>query len=63
MMKKILMLLFTLVTLSQATPARADLDGFLANLNVQTRADLPGFKAGLSTQFGVPLPKVEAVFA
>ena len=62
-MKKTLILLFALLVLCQATPARADLDGFLANLNIQARADLPGFKAGLSAQFGVPLPKVEAVFA
>ncbi len=62
-MKKTLILLFALLVLCQATPARADLDGFLANLNIQARADLPGFKAGLSAQFGMPLPKVEAVFA
>mgnify|MGYP000867944015 CR=1 FL=1 len=62
-MKKTLILLFALLAFCQTTPAHADLDGFLANLNIQARADLPGFKAGLSAQFGVPLPKVEAVFA
>lgn len=62
-MKKTLMLLFAFLMLCQATPARADLDGFLANLNIRAQADLPGFKAGLSAQFGVPLPRVEAVFA
>lgn len=61
-MKKALMMICALLVLCQAMPARADLDGFLANLNIRAQADLPGFKAGLSAQFGVPLPRVEAVF-
>ena len=57
-------LLFCCLTLfSLASVARADLDGFLANLNIQAQADLPGFKAKISAQFGVSAPKVEAVFA
>jgi hypothetical protein len=41
--------------------SRADLDGFLSNLNVQAQADLPGFKAKLSAQFGVPMPRIETI--
>ncbi len=46
-----------------AAVSHADLDGFLASLNVQAQADLPGFKARLSAQFGVPLPTVETIYA
>jgi len=44
-----------------AAPARADLDVFLANLNVQAKADLRGFSLKLAAQFGVADVEVQRV--
>jgi hypothetical protein len=44
-----------------AAPASADLDGFLASLNVQARADLRGFSLKLAAQFGVGDAEVQRV--
>lgn len=52
-----------ILLLCLGSTAMADLNGFLANLNVQAHSDLPGFKARIAAQFGVPAPRVEAVFA
>jgi hypothetical protein len=43
-----------------AAPARADLTGFMSNLNAKASVDLPGFQASISAQFNVPLPQVQA---
>ena len=50
-----------ILVLFSAAPARADLNGFLSNLNVQAQADLPGFQVKIGTQFGIPLPQVQTV--
>jgi len=44
-----------------AAPAHADLDAFLARLNVQARADMRGFSLKLAAQFGVGEAEVQAV--
>ncbi len=52
-----------ILLLCLGSTALADLNGFMANLNVQAQTDLPGFKARVAAQFGVPVPRVEAVFS
>ena len=44
-----------------AAPAHADLDAFLARLNVEARADIRGFSLKLAGQFGVGEAEVQAV--
>jgi len=44
-----------------ASAAHADLNGFMAGLNVQARADMDGFGVRISSQFGIPVPQVRAV--
>jgi hypothetical protein len=41
--------------------ARADLDGFLQNLNVQAKVDMGKYSIKLATQFGVPQAQVTAI--
>ena len=41
--------------------ARADLNVFLQNLNVQAKADMGKYSVQLSTQFGVPQAQVTAI--
>ncbi len=50
-----------LIIIPFATAARADLNGFMSDLNVQARADMNGFAAKLSTQFGIPGAQVSAI--
>src|SRR5262245_35949677 len=50
-----------LLLLLFAVPARADLNGFLASLNVQAQADMGGFSIKLGAQFGVPAPQVQTI--
>ena len=45
--------------LCPAFGAPADLDGLIAELNLQARADLDVFNTRLSAQFDLPLPEVE----
>ncbi len=47
--------------IGHAAPAHADLDGFLASLNVQAKADLRGFSLKLAAQFGVGDAEVQRV--
>lgn len=47
--------------IGSAAVAHADLDMFMADLNVQARADMDGFGVRISSQFGVPVPEVRAV--
>ena len=60
-MKRLSLLILTLLLLSPLTAFAGGLEAFLANINIQARADLPGFSAKISTQFGVPIPRVQAV--
>ena len=41
--------------------AYADLNSFLASVNVEARTDMKNFSVKLSTQFGVPLPQVDVI--
>jgi len=61
-MKKIAIALSILgfVVLSAAS-AHADLNSFLAGLNLQAKADMEGFSVKLSNQFDVSLPRVETI--
>jgi hypothetical protein len=52
--------IFFLIAVS-AVSASADLDYFMAELNVQARKDMTGFSSGLATHFGVPVPDVQMV--
>ncbi len=44
-----------------AAGARADLDGFLRNVNIQARTDMRGFSLRVAAQFGIPEAQVVAV--
>jgi hypothetical protein len=44
-----------------SSPAHADLDVFLRNLNVEARMDIGKYNVGLSAQFGVPVPQVDVI--
>ncbi len=44
-----------------AAGARADLDGFLRNVNIQARTDMRSFSVRVAAQFGIPEAQVVAV--
>jgi len=44
-----------------AAGARADLDGFLRNVNIQARTDMRSFSVRVAAQFGIPEALVVAV--
>ncbi|BCS98926.1 hypothetical protein DSLASN_45580 [Desulfoluna limicola] len=61
-MKKAVIAISVLFFISlSAASAHADLDSFLAGLNLQARGDMEGFSVKLSNQFGVSLPRVETI--
>lgn len=61
-MKKILLVLsLTTVLTGMSSVARADLNGFLRNVNNQALTDIRNFNDMLSRQFGIPVPDVEAI--
>ena len=63
MNKRIPAMTLCLFMLGLAAGAVADLNGFIADLNLRAKADLDGFTAQVSAQFGVPLPQVKVVLA
>ena len=60
-MKKIILAAMMLILVSSPAVAGGGLDGFMNDLNIRARADMNGFSAQVSAQFGVPLPRVQAV--
>jgi hypothetical protein len=60
-MKRVSLLVLTLLLLSPLTAFAGGLEAFLANVNIQARADMPGFSTKISAQFGVPVANVQAV--
>lgn len=61
MKAKLVRLSLCLLAAGFAAGARADLDGFLRNVNVQARTDMHGFGLRVAAQFGVPEAQVQAV--
>ena len=60
-MRRITLVMVSLVLVCMPGIASASLDSFLSSVNVNARADLGGFSVKVSTQFGVPVPQVQAV--
>lgn len=60
-MKKLSAAVVASLLLLVAGPARADLNAFLAQLNIEAKANLPGFSAKIGAQFGVPVPRVDEI--
>ena len=63
MKKKIVAAALFFLIIGLATGARAELEVFLSDLNIQARADMKGFSVKLGAQFGVPLPQVQAIIS
>lgn len=57
------LVLFSLaaILLGMSSVARADLNGFLQDVNIQARTDMGNFTLRLSKQFGVPEPDVQLI--
>ena len=60
-MRRIILVIASLVLVYMPGIVSASLDSFLSSVNVNARADLGGFSVKVSTQFGVPVPQVQAV--
>lgn len=61
MKRELIRLSLCLLAAGFAAGARADLDGFLRDVNVQARTDMHGFSLRIAAQFGVPEAQVQAV--
>ena len=61
MHRLILTLACSMLLVIAAAVASADLDGWVADLNLRAKADLDAFHARLSAQFDLPLPEVKVL--
>jgi len=61
MKSKLLAAVLFLPVAGFAAGARADLDGFLRNVNIQARTDMRSFSVRVAAQFGIPEAQVVAI--
>lgn len=61
MKRNLVMLSLAAVLLGLSSFARADLNSFLNNVNVEARTDLKNFTIKLSAQFGIPETEVQLI--
>ncbi len=61
MKRSFVMFSLAAILLGVSSVARADLNSFLENVNIQARADMKNFSVRLSKQFGVSEPDVQLI--
>ena len=61
MKRTLVMFSFAAILLGMSSAARADLNSFLKDVNIQAQADMRNFSIRLSKQFGVAEPDVQLI--